>query len=537
MSPFSHPYAALQAAWPRWREMGASSWVLDVIANGIPILWASTSPRLHHPGYPLKTDDTAFMAEQLERDLAAGYIKEVTGDAAAIAALHGISPSFIVRKVRKVLNYTHPNANVDVRKFKYETLHDLFQVLRPDDPLLAWDVKDAYQHLLLREEDQRYLSFTTLGRVFIPITMPFGMSLALYVDQGGPRAGAVLPRAGLPHHFVRGQLWRSTSGDARRAGDGSGRGARLCHGPVCVSRVGPLAAPRQGHPRRVDGGASTWPRRRHSGTRLSAACHAGRADPDAGQRSSAFRVDAPALGAVFDSARLLRHGGLHHTLRGPRPLPSTEPVLFHGLPARAQRRLPAGQPGDRGPAVVERLSLVRSHARAPILAGRADHADGDRRQPGGVGRSAQPLGDGPGCHAPDRADLHINLLELGEIRLGLLSFRRLLPSSGVIIRLKCDSKVALGVLQAQSSPSVALMAEYRLLHAVLEELKVQLRHEYIQSALNLWAERLYRAVDSRPTGRYCRPPSAASTTCTDPTPSNCSRRNSTRVASASTSRT
>jgi len=101
-----------------------------------------------------------------------------------------------------------------------------------------------------------------------------------------------------------------------------------------------------------------------------------------------------------------------------------------------------------------------------------------------------------GHHSPERADLHINLLELGAIRLGLLSFRALLPSWGVIIRLKCDSMVALGVLHAQSSPSLALMAEYRLLHAVLAELKVELRHEYIQSVLNVWADRLSREVDA-----------------------------------------
>lgn len=77
-----------------------------------------------------------------------------------------------------------------------------------------------------------------------------------------------------------------------------------------------------------------------------------------------------------------------------------------------------------------------------------------------------------GCHSSDRAALHINLLELGAIRLALMSFRQLLPPAGVIIRLKCDSMVVLGVLAAQSSPSVSLMAEYRLLRAVLDDLHV-----------------------------------------------------------------
>ena len=99
--PFSHPYAALKTASPQWSEMGASAWVLDAIDNGIFIPWASTPSRRHSPGYPLNAADATFMSEPLAQDLVAGYIKEVTGDAAAIASLQCISPAFIVRKGRK----------------------------------------------------------------------------------------------------------------------------------------------------------------------------------------------------------------------------------------------------------------------------------------------------------------------------------------------------------------------------------------------------------------------------------------------------
>lgn len=90
-----------------------------------------------------------------------------------------------------------------------------------------------------------------------------------------------------------------------------------------------------------------------------------------------------------------------------------------------------------------------------------------------------------GHHAPERAELFINCLELGAIRLELLSFRHLLPFSGFVLRLKCDFQVTLGVLLAQSSPSVALRAEYRLLRTVLDALHVDLRHEIVPSALNI----------------------------------------------------
>jgi len=39
-------------------------------------------------------------------------------------------------------------------------------------------VADAYHHLLLRAEYQTYLAFTMLGRFFVPVSMPFGLSVA-----------------------------------------------------------------------------------------------------------------------------------------------------------------------------------------------------------------------------------------------------------------------------------------------------------------------------------------------------------------------
>lgn len=102
-----------------------------------------------------------------------------------------------------------------------------------------------------------------------------------------------------------------------------------------------------------------------------------------------------------------------------------------------------------------------------------------------------------GFHANDRANMYINELELGAIRQALLAFRRYLPSTGTIIRLKCDSMVTLGVLTAQSSPSTALMDEYRQLRTVMQYLNVELRHEYVASALNVWADKLSREEDSK----------------------------------------
>jgi len=498
--PFSHPYAALKTALPQWREMGASAWVLDVIDNGIFIPWASTPPRRHSPGYPLNAADTAFMAEQLEEDLAAGYIKEVTGDAAAIAALHCISPAFIVRKgrkPRKVLDYTHPNAHVDVRKFKYETLNDLSQVLRPDDSMLVWDIKDAYHHLTLREEDQRFLAFTTLRRVFVPITMPFGMSLApymwtkvvrplvqylralgfriiSYVDDFGGAPPALPGEPATEENAVRGyelvQLVFRSLGLWLHPDKGSHDGAKSVQllGHVVDTSTGLYRLPVD-RAERIESLAKVLLRFSASHQRwvrfstLRVFC------------GTAVSTTLSVVPARFHLRSLFTALGYRHARSGDCRLGNQAVADLRWWSRLASSELTLARPiWPAGPTMLM-------------------ETDASRLGWGAVLNRSAPA---RGHHSPERANLHINLLELGAIRLALLSFRPLLPPAGVVIRLKCDSMVALGVLQAQSSPSSALMGEYRLLHAVLVELNVELRHEYIASALNVWADRLSREVDS-----------------------------------------
>lgn len=101
-----------------------------------------------------------------------------------------------------------------------------------------------------------------------------------------------------------------------------------------------------------------------------------------------------------------------------------------------------------------------------------------------------------GFHDKARRDLHINLLELGAVRLGLLSFVNFLKDIETIVRLVTDSRVVMHVVNNGSSRSKAVMRELRRLKAVCASLGVQLRAEYLPSALNLYADKLSRATDN-----------------------------------------
>jgi len=101
-----------------------------------------------------------------------------------------------------------------------------------------------------------------------------------------------------------------------------------------------------------------------------------------------------------------------------------------------------------------------------------------------------------GFHDPHRRTLHINPLELGAVRLRLQSFRALLSDRETVIRLKIDSKVAIGVINSGTSSSPATIDELRRLEDLTEAMGVVLRPEHLPSALNLGADRLSRERDS-----------------------------------------
>jgi len=107
------------------------------------------------------------------------YVREVM-DSVETARIKVVYPAFVVRSssdaARTVVDDSYHNGYSAQRACRYETLADLAQVLRPEDPMLVWDVADACHHLLLRTEDARYLAFEQDCRVFIPLTMHFGLA-------------------------------------------------------------------------------------------------------------------------------------------------------------------------------------------------------------------------------------------------------------------------------------------------------------------------------------------------------------------------
>lgn len=496
---YTSPHARVRRSVKAWRALGASRWVVRNILDGAQIPWKRRPRYYRARAFPVAEQDKEFALAEMERCVRLGYWTELFEEDKSKPVV--IGNGFVTRsagKQRFVIDASYQNEGIEDRSFKYESLADLTPQLRPDDHLLGWDIKDAYHHVRLREVDKPYFAFQCMGRVFQCNTMPFGLKVAPF-------------------------LW-----------------TKVCRPVVQALR-------REGFRVVVYvddfGGAPPTRARRKGATKQDAV--------DAGHRVRRLFAD---LGLTLHPTKGVWHGTQCLPLLG--FLVDTKRRLFLLQPARTAKiigmagRLLASAKTHRrwvrysalrsfcGTAVSTQLAVTaaRLHLRSPYSAMRdhldkssgrvrlgrqgmqdlqwwralAAHAEMGRAlwpreadvvlttDASGTGWGATWDGLGParGFHSPSRKKAHINLLELGAVRLGLLPFVDFLRQPETIIRLRTDSLVTMHVINTGSSRSDALMRELRRLHRVCLALGVTIRAEYIPSALNLWADRLSRTADS-----------------------------------------
>lgn len=466
-------YTALRDALPEWRALGASNWVLETIEHGIQIDWTEEALYFRSREYPMDADDTAFMKEEISRGLQEGYILELTNPR-VVADLRCISSAFVAHtaeKRRAVYDLKHPNEYQANASCKYETMQDLSQTLRPGDALLSWDRRDAYHHLTVRPADRTCLAFRTLGRVFVPVTMPFGLRIAprtwtkvcrpvvaeqrrlgfhiiAYVDDigGAPPAAPGVPAT--KAEAVAG--FRLVARLLRRLG--------LYLHPVKGTRDGPQQMQLLGL--LIDTRAGIYLLSPERVAKTVVLAHALVRYAAGHERWVGFKALRHFCGTAVSTTLSIPDARFH--LRS----------LFNAL----KFRHPTSGDSRLGHQAVKDLTwwvaLERNAAGGrPIWPGSATIQMDTDASGLGWGAVLGQLVEARGFHGTLRSGLHINVLELGAITLALRSFRAHIPP-GTVIRLRTDSMVALGVMD------------------------VQLQAEHLSAALNDWADRLSREQDS-----------------------------------------
>jgi len=176
------PAARLRAALPRWQL--ASKWAARIVQHGLIPLWLQGQ----RPPLILKEDSYTIclryggshltgMKEEIDKLIKLGSVREVT-DPREKKGEMVLSIMFPVGKkdgrTRPVINLKTINPFIEKIKFKMEGLRTVADLLRKDWWMCKVDLADAFHHISLHPQHQRYFRFRWQSKMYQWVVMPFG---------------------------------------------------------------------------------------------------------------------------------------------------------------------------------------------------------------------------------------------------------------------------------------------------------------------------------------------------------------------------
>eukprot|EP00170_Pyropia_yezoensis_P000031 contig_597_g31 len=124
-------------------------------------------------------DVQRWAACEIDRWLTRGFVRKAKASEARKASW--VAATFltdVARKPRLVVDLSTVNDYLEDRPFRYESLASFIAHLRPGDPMVSWNISDAFHHIPLKESDQQYPAFVVGGTLYYPLSLPFGLKLA-----------------------------------------------------------------------------------------------------------------------------------------------------------------------------------------------------------------------------------------------------------------------------------------------------------------------------------------------------------------------
>jgi hypothetical protein len=175
----------LRSKLSKWKELGASSMVLDWIENGFMARFHSDCPSMSKKNQESCYEPAAHK-EFIEESMAKLLVRGVIGRwKMSKGKPRVVSPLKVVPKkggqFRLILDLSRLNKYLVFPRFKYDSIDKVAEVFGQDDFLFSWDLKDGYWHQELHEGMQEYMCFEWGGEIFYFACMPFGLAPACWV--------------------------------------------------------------------------------------------------------------------------------------------------------------------------------------------------------------------------------------------------------------------------------------------------------------------------------------------------------------------
>ena len=167
--------------WAQWDIEGAHPTNVSILKNGYRLPFHRRPPLSRNPkivsGYRNHTKQTAL--RQIVRDLTQ---KRAIHPVRKAHSLGFYSRLFLVpkpnRKWRPVIDLSALNKFVKVSQFKMETPESIRASLQKGSWVTSVDFTDAYLHIPVDPQSQKYLRFAFRNRIYQFSSLPFGLSTA-----------------------------------------------------------------------------------------------------------------------------------------------------------------------------------------------------------------------------------------------------------------------------------------------------------------------------------------------------------------------
>ena len=173
--------ARLQHYWHIWSRWGASPQVVTTLREGYSLPFREKPPLTRHPpiisGYQSIEKNLAL--HQAVQDL---LYKHAIVEVHKRKSLGFYSRIFLVPKKtggwRPVIDLSHLNSFLQVERFKMETPESVRSQLQQGEWVTSLDLKDAYLHVPIHKQHQKYLRFAIGDKIYQFCALPFGLATA-----------------------------------------------------------------------------------------------------------------------------------------------------------------------------------------------------------------------------------------------------------------------------------------------------------------------------------------------------------------------
>ena len=170
----------LENMWQVWKTQGASSFVCNVLRDGVKLTFEREPPLSPSP---ISFSPPIELVKRRALDMEISELKRKGVLEPVQKGEYGFySRIFLVPKKdgswRPIIDLSQLNAFLVIPKFSMETPETIRLATRQGDWAISIDLKDAYFHLPIRESDRKFLSFSYQGEAWRFKNLCFGLATA-----------------------------------------------------------------------------------------------------------------------------------------------------------------------------------------------------------------------------------------------------------------------------------------------------------------------------------------------------------------------